>query len=84
MSTTMLYKYPGAVRLCHITGDSFDYIEVPDDEVKASLKDGWSLTPSEAKEKSKKPKRAKSGEGEKEPEKEPEGDETTEESTDSE
>lgn len=73
MSTTMLYKFPGSVRLCHISGDKFDYIEVPDEEVKTHLKDGWSLTQADAKEKHEKTlKKSKAANDEAQPEPEPE------------
>lgn len=54
---TMLYKHPGAHE---IHGDKFDYVVVDDHEVDQAKKDGWSLTTTEAKAKTKAP--AKSAE----------------------
>lgn len=46
MSTTMLYKYPGATPL---HGDKFDYIIVADEDIEANLAEGWALTTPDAK-----------------------------------
>jgi len=54
--TVMLYKHPGIYQM---HGDYFDYIIVGDDEVEASLKNGWVTTTEEAKSGTSKQKRAK-------------------------
>lgn len=46
MSETMLYKYPGTQE---IHGDLFDYVIVDDEQIDATLADGWSLTTPDAK-----------------------------------
>ena len=54
---TMLYKHPGPHE---IHGNHFDYIIVDDDDVKATIADGWALTTTEAKHQSgKKAKKVK-------------------------
>lgn len=49
---TMLYKHPGAHEM---HGDKFDYIVVDEQDVDQAKKDGWSLTTTEAKAKTKAP-----------------------------
>jgi hypothetical protein len=46
MSTTMLYKFPGSTPM---HGAKFDYIVVADEDIEASLADGWALTTPDAK-----------------------------------
>ena len=53
---TMLYKHPGAHEM---HGDKFDYIVVDEQDVDQAKKDGWHLTTTEAKAKTKAP--AKTG-----------------------
>ena len=47
---TMLYKHPGAHEM---HGDKFDYIVVDEQDVDQAKKDGWHLTTTEAKAKTK-------------------------------
>lgn len=49
---TMLYKHPGAHEM---HGDKFDYIVVDEQDVDQAKKEGWHLTTTEAKEKTKAP-----------------------------
>lgn len=51
--SVMLYKYPGEHKL---HDDNFDYIIVEEGEVEATIKDGWSLTTTEAKKPKEEPK----------------------------
>ena len=46
MSTTMLYKCPGPH---HIHDGMYDYKIVPDEEIEATVREGWHMTVGEAK-----------------------------------